>query len=94
MDGPAVFSNLGHLRPGDQVVVIRMDGTWEDFRVTDLLRVPKADFPTHSVYRSANDAELRLITCTGSFDPQTRHFEDNLIVSAVKVSADAPGLPV
>lgn len=46
-----------------------------------------------AVYRSAAgvdlpvpDAELRLITCGGTFDPETGHYLSNVIVSAVLAS--------
>lgn len=46
-----------------------------------------------AAYRSAAggdlpvpDAELRLITCGGTFDPETGHYLSNVIVSAVLAS--------
>jgi hypothetical protein len=34
------------------------------------------------VYGALPYSALRLITCTGTFDPQTGHYQDNLIVFA------------
>jgi hypothetical protein len=34
---------------------------------------------------STDAAELRLITCGGRFDARTGHYEDNVVVRAVRV---------
>jgi hypothetical protein len=80
--GPAVFHRLPQLAPGDEVVVHLADGEEVPFEVQRLERWPKDDFPTDAVYREAEGAELRLITCGGVFDPRTRRYEDNVIVFA------------
>ena len=68
--GPGIFFRLSSLRPGDRVYVRRADGTLAVFRVTVVRQFPKDSFPTSAVYGAAPDAELRLITCGGTFDPQ------------------------
>jgi hypothetical protein len=83
--GPAVFHPLPRLAPGDEVVVHRTDGTTATFRVDRLAWWPKDRFPTDAVYRDADGAELRLITCAGRFDRASRSYEDNLIVFASAV---------
>jgi sortase (surface protein transpeptidase) len=85
--GPAVFYRLGELRRGSLVSIRRADGTTVRFRVRGLERWPKDDFPTSRVYGPTRDAELRLITCGGSFDSGTGHYRDNTIVYASRVSA-------
>ena len=52
------------------------------FRVDLLAHYPKAGFPTGEVYGQTPAASLRLITCSGPFDWSTRHYRDNLVVSA------------
>jgi hypothetical protein len=42
----------------------------------------KNNFPTQLVYGPTPLAELRLITCTGSFDRATHNYSENLIVTA------------
>jgi len=81
--GPAVFFRLRQLQPGQLVYVRRADGSLAVFRVTAVAQYAKAQFPTASVYGPVPDAELRLITCGGTFDPQTGHYLSNVIVSAV-----------
>ena len=60
-----------------------------EFRVTSVQSTPKADFPTGGVYGGTPDAELRLITCGGTFDPRLRSYLSNTVVYAVQVS-DGP----
>jgi LPXTG-site transpeptidase (sortase) family protein len=82
--GPGVFRRLAELGPRDEVVVHR-GGTVARFRVTSVRTVPKTEFPTQEVYGPVPGPELRLITCGGGFDSTTRHYLDNVVVSAVLV---------
>ena len=87
--GPGVFFRLSQLRPGDHVYVRRADGTLAVFRVTTVRSYAKDRFPTLAVYGPTPDAELRLITCGGTFDPQLRSYLSNTVVYAVQVN-DGP----
>lgn len=80
--GPAVFYRLGLLHPGDLVTVTNGSGTSATFSVTRLMEVNKDNFPTQLVYGPVSDPELRLVTCSGSFNSSTGHFVDNTIVFA------------
>ncbi|MFF3438255.1 class F sortase [Streptosporangium sp. NPDC002721] len=80
--GPAVFYRLGKLRPGHRVHVDRADGSTVTFTVRRLARFPKSRIPDRQVYGSTKGAELRLITCGGSFDSKRRSYRDNVIVFA------------
>ncbi|ONH27041.1 class F sortase [Pseudofrankia asymbiotica] len=80
--GPAVFYRLGGLRAGATVLVDRVDGTTATFVVDRLAEYTKADFPDEQVYHSGDGAQLRLITCGGSFDHSTGHYVDNVVVFA------------
>ena len=62
-----VFYWLRTLRPGDRVYVKRADGTLAVFTVTSVRTYAKDQFPTAAVYGPVPDAELRLITCGGTF---------------------------
>lgn len=84
--GPGVFFRLSQLRPGDRVYVRRADGTLAVFRVTAVRSYAKTQFPTKAVYGPTPDAELRLITCGGTFDYQTRSYLSNTVVYAVQTS--------
>ena len=83
--GPGVFYRLSELRGGDDVFVRRADGTTAEFRVTSIQTYLKDQFPTDKVYGPTPDAELRLITCGGAFDPATSHYLSNIVVYATEV---------
>ena len=77
-----IFSRLHELKPGDQIKVARQDGRTALFTVTKLQQVSKSSFPTLAVYGDVPDAELRLITCGGSFDRAKHSYVDNIVVFA------------
>lgn len=79
---PGVFYRLATLHRGDRVEVARKDGTTAIFTVSGVKQYPKDRFPTQDVYGFVDRAALRLITCGGTFDPKTRHFEENIVVYA------------
>ncbi len=83
--GPGIFFRLDTLRRGDKIYVRRADGTLVEFRVTSVQMYLKDHFPTERVYGPVPDAELRLITCGGVFDPATGHYLSNVVVYAVEV---------
>ncbi|PJE94617.1 class F sortase [Streptomyces carminius] len=82
--GPAVFHRLASVRPGDRVYVTRADGTVAEFTAEDVSVAERDGFDPARVYgvRSPGRAELRLITCTGEFDRDSRSYSANLVVSA------------
>ena len=80
--GPAVFFRLEELEPGDEVQVTRADGGTVPFTVTRVETYPKDDFGTAEVYGPTTGAELRLITCGGTFDRSRRSYTDNVVVFA------------
>jgi Sortase domain len=81
--GPAVFFRLDELAPGDRVEVDRSDGKAVGYRVVSVESHPKTAFPTALVYGPTPGSVLRLITCGGVFDPDNRHYRDNVVVTAV-----------
>jgi sortase (surface protein transpeptidase) len=85
VDGPAVFYHLGQLEVGDEINVTRDDGTIAIFTVTKLERHPQSDFPTLSVYGPTDGAELRLVTCSGTFNRGEQRYSHNLVVYATLV---------
>jgi len=85
VDGPGVFSRLDRLLPGQRVHVDRADGSRVSFIVDRVQQVGKDDFPTAAVHGPVGRPELRLITCGGDFDRDSRHYRDNTIVFAHQV---------
>ncbi|MEU9890801.1 class F sortase [Sphaerisporangium sp. NPDC051011] len=78
----AVFSRLHEMQYGDTIEVTRMDGTVAIFTVGGIEQADKQTFPTNRVYGNADAAELRLITCGGTYNRVTGHYVDNVIVYA------------
>ncbi|MCA1709544.1 MAG: class F sortase, partial [Actinobacteria bacterium] len=81
-DRSGIFYRLRELRPGDVVDVHRVDGTVARFFVTLIQQVDKKKFPSQSVYGTTDRAELRLVTCGGTFDRSAHSYRDNIIVYA------------
>ncbi|MBC6457539.1 class F sortase [Actinomadura sp. HBU206391] len=81
-DGPAIFYDLGRLRPGDTVEVTRRDRAVVVFRIESIEQVPKDRFPTNKVYDPLDYAGLRLITCGGRFDRAGKSYTHNVIAYA------------
>jgi len=79
--GPAVFYKLHELKAGDIVEILR-GGAWLTFHVTGTAWYAKSRFPTAQVYGPTPDAQLRLITCGGEFNPSRGSYTDNLVVYA------------
>ncbi|WP_307817157.1 sortase domain-containing protein [Micromonospora fiedleri] len=65
--GPAVFFDLGRLRPGDTVHIARADATVVRFAVDGVVAYPQDGFPTALVYGPGAVAGLSLVTCGGRF---------------------------
>jgi LPXTG-site transpeptidase (sortase) family protein len=82
VDGPAVFYTLGQMKVGDEIEVTRADGTVAKFAVTKMERHPQSNFPTLDVYGPTDEAVLRLVTCSGSFDKGSQRYSHNLVVFA------------
>jgi sortase (surface protein transpeptidase) len=77
-----VFYRLHELVPGDRIMVTRDDGSVAAFKVLYLKQVPQNNFPTREIYGNINYAGLRLITCGGTFDSSTGHYNQNTVVYA------------
>jgi hypothetical protein len=80
--GPAVFYELGELRPGAKIFVRLRSGRTAIFETYSVALYAKAKFPTHRVYGYTTWPTLRLITCGGVFDPKTGHYLGNIVAFA------------
>ncbi|MFI6107969.1 class F sortase [Streptomyces sp. NPDC051310] len=86
---PAVFYGLSSARPGERVLVTRTDGSVAEFTIDDVQVFARHEFDPHQVYgpRRPGRAELRLITCGGTFDRATDAYTANVVVSAYLTGA-------
>lgn len=80
--GPAVFFLLSLVKPGETAVVTREDGSTATFKVDAVRTFSKGSFPDKQVYGDTPDAELRIITCGGSFDRAKQDYKANTVVFA------------
>jgi hypothetical protein len=85
--GPAVFYDLGLLRPGNLVYLTLRDRQIAIFTVYSVALYTKARFPAAKVYGYTRWPTLRLITCGGAFDDKTRHYLGNVVVYARYIGA-------
>ncbi|MFJ5997827.1 class F sortase [Streptomyces sp. NPDC092370] len=79
---PAVFAGLSQLKKGDRFQVVRADGAKATFVVDAAESFDKDAFPSDRVYGDTADAQVRLITCSGSYDRKARDYTENLVVFA------------
>jgi hypothetical protein len=56
------------------------DGVTATFVVNTVVMYPKSFFPTSLVYASHGYQALQLVTCGGTFDPETGHYLSNVVV--------------
>lgn len=79
---PAVFARLPTLEVGDEVDVVREDGSIATFVVRSKEQFAKDDFPDDRMYTFEGPSFLHLVTCGGTFDTRTGHYDDNVVVFA------------
>ncbi|MEU5033756.1 class F sortase [Streptomyces sp. G9] len=86
---PAVFYGLSAVKPGARIEVTRTDGSVAEFTVDDVELVTRERFDAQKAYGPREDgrAELRLITCGGTYDHKTRSYTANVVVSAYLTGA-------
>ncbi|MEU9129686.1 class F sortase [Kitasatospora sp. NPDC048540] len=80
--GPAVFLMLRVLLPGNKIEVTRADKKVAVFTVDSVETFEKDAFPDKRVYADTPDAQLRLITCGGSYDRTKKDYTSNVVVFA------------
>ncbi|GAA2920120.1 class F sortase [Streptomyces thioluteus] len=81
-DGPAVLYNLGALKKGNSVEVLRVDGRTAVFTIDAIEVYGRNDFPSRKVYGASGRPELRVITCGGGFSEEERAYLGNVVVYA------------
>ena len=80
VNGPAVFARLNELEEGDEIMIVSNDGEERIFSVNTSGQYPKENLPDEVFGFGEGNPELRLITCGGSFDNESGHYRDNLVV--------------
>jgi sortase (surface protein transpeptidase) len=90
---PAVFYGLSAARTGEKVRVTRSDGTIAEFTIDDVQVFTRERFDAEKAYGPRKDgrAELRLITCGGTYDRKSHAYTANVVVSAYLTAEETPG---
>lgn len=76
------FTRLASVRAGAPVVVTSEDGTRHRYRVESVRSAPKTALDREELFRTSGRPALVLVTCGGRFDPATRSYESNVVVTA------------
>lgn len=80
-----VFFNLHEMELGQIFEVELEDGSVRQYEVTGNSTYNKVDLPDEELFRKDGKPVLQLVTCGGTFDPEARSYEANVVVSAVPV---------
>lgn len=81
--GKGALFRLGELESGDEVTLVGPGGRSRAFEVTARKRYRKTAVPLDEYFARDGAVRLTLITCGGPFDTRTRHYRDNVVVTAV-----------
>jgi len=84
--GKGAFFKLRELAPGDPIIVTGSDGTVHNFSVVAREIFAKTAIPLERYFARDGAVRLTLITCGGPFDPKTRHYRDNVVITAQPVA--------
>ncbi|WP_392425150.1 class F sortase [Barrientosiimonas humi] len=87
--GRELFARLLTARRGDRIT-LSGNGSQQQYRVTGVRDLPKTGLPGSAAFDQRVPARLLLITCSGRFDPVTRHYEQNRLVTAVPTGPAVP----
>ncbi|MFD0269246.1 class F sortase [Streptomyces sp. NPDC127106] len=81
---PAVFYGLSSAQPGGKVRVVRADGSVAEFTIEDVQVYERTRFDPDKAYgrRIPGRAELRLVTCGGTYDKAAEEYTANVVVAA------------
>lgn len=85
-----VFRSLDAAAAGDEVVVTSEDGTATTYRITGVEIYDKQALPAE-VFASAGPERLALVTCGGSFNPELRSYDSNVVAWAVPIDPQPVG---
>jgi hypothetical protein len=80
--GAGAFYGLQSARRGTRVELRMRNGRRKEYRVVSVRLMPKEKLPT-DIYSRRGRPRLVLVTCGGPFDEATRHYRDNVVVTAV-----------
>ncbi|WP_053216096.1 class F sortase [Guptibacillus hwajinpoensis] len=77
---PGAFYFLKEMKKGDVVIVKGEDGEKLEFQVTGIESYTPEDSPLQRIFGYSSQTNLNLITCTGTFNRKSGHYEERLVV--------------
>jgi LPXTG-site transpeptidase (sortase) family protein len=83
--GAAVFYRLRDLRPGDEVTMVLSDDTEVKYAVESVAEYDEATAPIADIVGRTPNEAITLITCAGSFDRSSLHYNKRLVVRGARV---------
>jgi hypothetical protein len=83
--GPSIFHNLGKLKPGQKIEVLREDHEVAVFEINSVEHFGKEKLPIKRVYADYSRPSLRLVTCGGTWLGGDRGYSDNVVVFAALI---------
>lgn len=84
LKGRAIFANLNKIKPGDEILIQRMDKSVVVYSVDSISKFSQQNFPTETIYGSKSYPAIRLITCSGVYNKKIGRYSENLVVFASK----------
>jgi sortase A len=80
---PGVFKNLQKITTGSNIYVTTYGGKKLSFIVTGVQSYDYENFPSDQIFNSAKtSSDLTLITCTGTWVPDNKTYNQRLVVTA------------
>ena len=87
--GPAVFYRLKEARQGEEVRLVLEDGAIARYRVFEITSYEEATAPVLDIVGPTDREVVTLITCDGSFDPQSREYDKRIVLRAERINDTA-----
>ena len=75
-----MFVELADIEPGAVVDVADEAGRLTSYQVTSVDVISKDALPDDVVFARTGPPRLILVTCGGTFDPEARSYDDNVVV--------------
>lgn len=77
-----VFENLSSIKAGDDIYVVRADGSEVHFVVASTRSYPYNDAPEEIIFNPSGSVRLNLITCEGKWVKEDRTYDQRFVVFA------------
>ncbi|HEV7121385.1 MAG TPA: class F sortase [Candidatus Paceibacterota bacterium] len=77
---PGVFKHLDQIRAGDSIYVMTQSGQQLHFVVQSTQRYPYDAVPKEQLFAKSDTPRLNLITCSGTWMPNSKTYDTRLVV--------------